>query len=312
MYLICFSSINASAQRSVADKIVAIIEHDIITLSELQEKTETLTTSMKDLPKHEFDKRYQLILKQILDEEISEKLIANAVKENQQQLNISEQEVEQAIEEVQRMNNLSHEQLQSALYAQGIAWSEYRQQIKNQIERSRLMQMKVQGKIQFSEADLQQVCREKTLGQKAYKTCASHILFVPQSPSSSDVLKEKVKTLRQELIDGADFNLYADKYSADKSSSGGSLGCFSSGDMVESFEKATAKLELGEISPLVQTQFGYHLIKVSKRLEVDTLDCSLPQHYQRYQQEYFQEAMKTQTKIWLNKLRNDAHVEVYL
>ena len=307
--LICTT---AFAQRNVSDKIVAIIEEDIITFSELEEKASPLIEPLKDLPQDEFEERYQVILKKILDEEISAKLIDEAVKENRQQLNISEAEIDQAINEVQRLNNLSKQQLQSALYAQGMAWAEYREQIKAQMERSRLMQMKVQSKIQFNQDELEQLCKDKNTEEKQYQTCAAHILFAPQSATEIESMKRQAQGIRKKLTAGADFATYADKYSADKASKGGALGCFSSGDMVQEFENAAAKLEPGEISPLVQTQFGFHLIKVFKRIEQSSSDCSDPQQHQRYQQEYFKKAMQTQTAIWLSELREKAHVEVFL
>ena len=312
--IVAFSllSVSAFAQRRVTDKIVAIIESDIITLSELEDKANPLLDTLKGLPEKEFHERYTAVLKRVLDEAISEKLIDGAIVDNRQQLNISDAEIDQAINEVQRLNDLSREQLQSAIYSQGITWSEYREQIKTQMERSRLMQMKVQSKIQFNDEELEQLCRDKTAEKKQYQTCAAHILFAPQSSTERQAIQKQAESIRQELLKGADFATYADKYSADKASKGGALGCFSSGEMVQEFEHAAAKLKPGEISSLVQTQFGFHLIKVFKRIEQGSIDCKKPQEYQRYQQEYFQKAMQSQTLIWLNELREKSHVEVFL
>ena len=312
LLLSAFIASPALGQRTLSDKIVAIIEEDIITLSELEEKASPFVDSLKSLPPEEFQKSYQAALKKILDESIAEKLIDAAVKENRQQLNISETEIDQAINEVQRMNNLSQAQLQAALYAQGMTWNEYREQIKAQMERSRLMQMKVQSKIQFNDSELKQMCQEAQSGQKQYKTCAAHILFVPKDTNDLENTRKKANKLRTEIIKGADFSTYADKYSADRATKGGALGCFSSGDMVQEFEDAAAKLQPGEASAPVQTQFGLHLIKVYERIEGDAVDCNTPASYQRYQQQYFQKAMQTQTAIWLDELRKTAHVEVFL
>jgi len=98
---------------------------------------------------------------------------------------------------------------------------------------------------------------------------ASHILLGVDPKASADEKKaarEKAEKLRKELAAGADFAALAKANSTDGSSQqGGDLGYFAKGQMVPAFEKAAFALKPGEISDVVETQFGYHIIKLTEK-----------------------------------------------
>lgn len=105
---------------------------------------------------------------------------------------------------------------------------------------------------------------------------ASHILIGVDSKASADDKKkarEKAEKLRKELVAGADFAVLAKGNSTCPSSQqGGDLGFFGKGQMVPPFEKAAFALKPGEISDVVETQFGYHIIKLTERKPASTTD----------------------------------------
>ena len=107
---------------------------------------------------------------------------------------------------------------------------------------------------------------------------ASHILIKTVDDNNKEFSKEKKEAAKKkaenvlkEVKDGGDFAELAKKYSQDSSaSSGGSLGFFGKGQMVEPFEKAAFSLKVGEVSDLVESQFGYHIIKVTDKKKDET------------------------------------------
>lgn len=105
---------------------------------------------------------------------------------------------------------------------------------------------------------------------------ASHILIGVDSKASADDRKkarEKAEKLKKELAGGADFAALAKGNSTDPSGQqGGDLGFFGKGQMVPPFEKAAFALKPGEISDVVETQFGYHIIKLTERKPAATTD----------------------------------------
>ncbi len=110
----------------------------------------------------------------------------------------------------------------------------------------------------------------------AEKIKASHILLKSEgntSPEQRDALRQQLGEIRQQLVDGADFAELATQHSDCPSSArGGDLGFFGRNSMVRPFEVAAFALAPGEISEVVETQFGYHLIKVTEQQAAKTLD----------------------------------------
>lgn len=107
------------------------------------------------------------------------------------------------------------------------------------------------------------------------KVRASHILFGVDAKTSAEDKKkarEKAEKLHKELADGADFaKLAKENSSCPSSKQGGDLGFFGRGQMVQPFEQAAFALKPGEISDVVETQFGYHIIKLTERTKPETV-----------------------------------------
>lgn len=103
---------------------------------------------------------------------------------------------------------------------------------------------------------------------------ASHILIkVPEGAEETEVEEKRAlaEKVREEVQGGQDFAELARKYSDDKGSveQGGSLGYFARGVMVPAFEEAAFSLEPGQVSEVVRTPFGFHVIKVTGKIEAD-------------------------------------------
>jgi len=97
---------------------------------------------------------------------------------------------------------------------------------------------------------------------------ASHILLKFPENASDDIKKE-IKKKGEEVLEkikkGEDFKELAKKYSDASKEKGGSMGYFSRGTLTKEFEEAAFKLKIGEVSPLVQTDYGYHIIKLDDK-----------------------------------------------
>lgn len=100
---------------------------------------------------------------------------------------------------------------------------------------------------------------------------ASHILFKFGTPENKDSAKVEAEKVLKQIRGGADFAEMAKLHSEDKSNSdrGGDLGFFGKGMMVPEFEKAAFAANVGEVTNLVETQFGYHIIKVEDKKSED-------------------------------------------
>lgn len=310
-----------AATREVVDRVVAVVENEIITWRELESKIQPYMASLDAITDPEAKKKRRTqILQQVLDIEIGDRVINKELSSQRGKLGVSEKEVEKAIQEVMRSNHLTRDQLQVALYGQGMTWADYEQKLREQIERARLIQMKVQGRVQITDDAVKRRCQESLAareGSPEIRVCASHVLIgIPPDATAPQIEKLRLRAVRlqQELALGANFASYAMKYSDDKGAPDGSLGCFGHGEMVDAFERAAFALKVGEVSPVVKTEFGFHIIKVTDHQAAATAvaTCDSDKMLEQARSALYQEEMERQMNAWISELRRKAFVEVKL
>ena len=139
----------------VVDRIVAIVNDDIVRLVELDKAASTFeqqVRSMKYLPDRENAEIYKIrleVLNNLIDEKLADQEIRNAG------IFVDQREIDNAIEQVKAMNYYSDEDLRKALTASGVSMDEYRDEINHQILRNKLVNIKVKSKIIITETDIQ-------------------------------------------------------------------------------------------------------------------------------------------------------------
>jgi len=142
---------------------------------------------------------------------------------------------------------------------------------------------------------------------------ARHILISPKSTSLADhqAAKAEADGILAEIRDGADFVALAKTRSQGPSAPrGGDLGYFGPGQMVPPFERAAFALQPGEISEVVQTQFGYHVIRVEDRKGGETVPLEVAADQIR---SYLgQQALQNAVEVLVTKLRGEGDVEIFL
>jgi peptidyl-prolyl cis-trans isomerase C len=158
---------------------------------------------------------------------------------------------------------------------------------------------KIESGIVVSDADIQKAYTDDAKTYEQVK--AKHILIAPKgSPAAQAGKKEltdaeakaKADDLRKQIAAGASFEDLAKKESDDVGSGarGGDLGAFRHGDMVPEFEEAAFKAKPGEVTPVVKTQFGYHIIKVESH-DVTPLEQARPTIEKTLRQAKLRQAM---------------------
>lgn len=311
IFIFCLFFSASVLRAEVVTGIAAIVNDEIITIYELNnEYAKILKEEEKKgaLPEAAAKKLRADVLNAMIDR----KLIGMKIKE----LNIviSEEEVRQSIEEIKKQNKLSQEALVAALLTQGLTFDGYKTQMKEQLERLRLMSQEVKSKIQVSEREVQEYYEtNKSQFREENSYRARHIFFKVEKNATAEQIKkamEKALIVLDEARSKADFAELAKKYSDDPNAAkdGGDLGNFKKGDMLPEIENAVIGMNPGEISDLVTTPAGFHIIK----LEEKSLDKIKPFEsvkgaidellYRKRSEERFNQ--------WSEELRKAATVEI--
>jgi len=270
---------NTSAGTALND-IAATVNGVDITESQIEVKLKPQLEKMaKQLPAPFVEQYKKQLRQQVLDGMIIELLLNEKVKANK--IVVTEEEALEKIKEIASAQRppLSLEDLKALIEHMGQTFDEAKQQIQKGLGYQKLMEAQFAGKINFTEDDAKKYYSENAEKfDKPEQVRASHILIKPDTadpntdPNKAKAeAKVKAQDLLKQIKDGADFATLARASSSCPSAAkGGDLGLFGRGQMVPNFEKVAFELKAGEVSDIVETRFGYHIIKV-----VDHRDASV-------------------------------------
>lgn len=253
---------------TLVDTIAAVVNDDIITLYDINREAQPVIREAEkksSLDAAELSK----IRHTILDRLVEKKLVEQKIKELN--IKVSEEEIRQSIEDVKKQNNMTQEALVSALASQGLSFDQYRAQLQEQLEKLKLVSMEVRSKIQVGEGEMHEYYEANRAKYKEDDTYfARHIYFRISDKSPADEVKRTMTTalmVLDEAKSGKDFIQLAKTYSEDPAArkDGGALGPFKKGDMLPELEQAVMAMKPGDISDLVYTSAGFHIIKLEER-----------------------------------------------
>ncbi len=339
-HLICLFifAVNLFAEK-VVDRTIAIVNGEHILLSDFEKVANPILEQYKSVaPKEEFtDEKIKELKQKILDQMIDEKLIIQEAKEKN--IKVSKRELEQGIQQIKSRFN-SEEEFRNELIKENLTEKKFEKRIEEQLMAMKLIDFEIKSKVSPPEESevkelynkiIDVINDKKTKGllpeeEKEIETLASiikrkyselvrarHILIrssKTDSMKTQSEAKKKAEMVLKKLKEGSDFTELAREYSDDPGSRerGGDLGYFAKGDMVPEFEKAAFSLNVGEISGIVQTEFGFHIIKLEEKkaarkisyeeLKNDLTDFILAKNAEKKYAE------------WLKKLRSEANIKI--
>lgn len=298
-----------SAFAMTLDRIAAKVGGEIITLSSVLERSQAelarkgRSGDNNIPPPEEF-------MPQILDQMIDEKLQTQEAKKIG--ITVNDESIQAALDEIKENNNITEEELEEMLKNENSSIERYRDTIRDQILVTRVMNYEVLNRVAVSDRDIKKYYR---VNQKQFwtpgKVHALHILFILDdklTPGERRIKEAKAKDVLGKIRGGAEFEKMAKLFSEDLSgASGGDLGILEKGKMVAEFEEAVFALKNGEVSGIVKTPYGLHIIKAQKVYPGNTIPFDdVKNNIERLLKA---EKGKEGYKKWIAELRKNAYVE---
>jgi len=270
--LVAMAAIPARAES--LDRIVAVVDKEIILESELESQLQMLAMQNRlDLSNRAYkDSLANLLLDRMIEDKV---ILVEAERDTS--ISVTNKEVEAALNsQIDRIKSQfsSEDAFLTQLQAEGLTLkdlrNQYRDEIRNQLLKEKLIQKRLE-KVRVSSGEVKEFyeAHRDSLPEKPAGVRLAHILLNTQpGRETEDSLFQYASLIRRKAMEGEDFAMLARTYSEDPSSeNGGDLGWFSRGQMVAEFEEAAFILQPGQISEVVRTQFGYHIIKCTGRRE---------------------------------------------
>jgi len=310
---ILFLSGPTSSSEAVVDRVVAMVNQEIITLSEVEKRIPPQKEEVVTEDRLQKQERTQALHRQVLEKLIEEKLIDQEAKKSA--VKVSSREVDAAVEEVKRRNGATQEDLERALAVEGLTLETYKKQIEKTIQRQRLINWSVKVEEKAGEKDLREFYKKNISRYRPNETYRpAQILFViPKEATPGEIreIRKRCQNVLEKIRKGEDFGELAVLYSEDTSNKDrGDLGYFKKGELLPIFEREALRLKVGEVSEIIRTEFGFHIIKLLDRKGTDPLPFE--EVVERVKADYYESEMEKAFRQFLTTLKEKAVIEIKL
>jgi peptidyl-prolyl cis-trans isomerase SurA len=257
-------AIAETGKSNIVDRIVAIVNDDIVTFSEVNEIFEPYAEKVRAsgyLPETEKEMLFkareeivnQLIEKRLADQEIKKAGIV-----------VDEGEIDNAVERIKKRNYWTDEELRENLSRDGLTLEQYRLRMKRQIQRARLLDHEIKSKIIVTNEDIDAYYKDHPENYSGIiKYHLRNIILKTSAFSENDekeIVLAKMKTIQERLKKGESFEMLARLYSESSlAEGGGDLGLFQLKDLSDQIKNAMKDLPIGQFTDIITTDQGYQL-----------------------------------------------------
>jgi peptidyl-prolyl cis-trans isomerase SurA len=291
------------SEQEIVDRIVAVVNDDIITLSKLHKAVQPYLKQVASSQRSETAKKQMVeaIEKEMLNTLIDRTLTMQEAA--RQQISVSDADVQTAIENFKKQNGMDQEAFERGLESEGISLEEYRERVREDIMQSLLVNRVIRSRIIVTQSEIEayyQAHPEKFRGEEKYHL--RNILAASES---------QVEQVLSRLDQGLSFPEAARQYSsAPNAAEGGDLGEFDIQTFSDSIKAAVKQLKKGEYSRMISTNQGFQIIYVEDILE--TGGKTLEEAGKEIQDLLYREQAEEKFAGWIESLKKNAHIKIML
>lgn len=311
IYIIILNTYVYSAE--VVDRVVAVVNEEIISLSELSNALNPYAQRIQSLgypPEKEREMLFK-VREDMLNQLINQKLTDQESKKYS--ISVSEKELDNAIERVKEVNNYTDEDLRSMLAKEDMTIEGYRSKVKEHLIRSKLLNYAIKSKIIITKDEITSYYNsniEKYRGEKKYylKNIIKRV-GLDMSDDKKQNIRSKMEEIHDKLKGGKKFeDVIKDYVDSDFDIKNLDLGMFKYNELSPEIQEAIKELKAGDFTKVVETEVGYQIIYVEKTEEKQ--DKSLEEVTPEIQDILFGESVEKKFETWIGDLRQKSHIKV--
>ncbi len=305
LFVAHFALTPTTSSAVVVDRVVALVNEDIITLSELKAASAAAEGLLKEaggLPKDFSSKRSM-----ILDGMIEKMLMKQSAEKAG--IDVSDREVEKAIEGIREKNGLDEDDLLLLLAQSGLTYDDYKEQMRDEIRQSKFINQVLSRNILLDAEDVEECYlrhREQFTAPPAY-----HLQLIYISSDEKATMEKKIAAIEEGLKKGTDFGKLASTYSDGPGiSNGGDIGFLRADELSPEIKSSATMLSPGEVAGPIVTDRGTSFIKLLDIREAGYMP--LEEVREEVRQILYNEVLEENYNHWLEETKNEAHIEVRL
>ncbi|GAB4340239.1 MAG: peptidylprolyl isomerase [Candidatus Abyssubacteria bacterium] len=308
----CVAGTVVAEEGASSEEKVAVVNGVVITKADFEREVARVQRSFLGMGGPHADTKLSKLREQVLDNLIEIELLYRAGLESG--IDIEEQALEEQVNML-RTRFPDESEFEKALGRAGMSLDGLKENMVREMTIQRFINEKFAGTIAVSDEEVKKYYEDNAqFFMQPEQISARHIL-IKVSPDADEATKSearsKIDEVQKRLEEGEDFGTVAKERSEGPSAQqGGDLGYFSRGQMVKPFEDAAFALNVGEMSDVVETQFGYHIIKVDdkkpeSKVPFEDIDDRIRDYLK-------QDKLKTQVRDYIAQLKAKADVQKFL
>ncbi len=302
------------------DRVVAVVNDDVITLSEVNEEGKAFFQKIiEQAPASELSAALTRAREEVLNGLIDKKLIAQEAAK--QKVTVSDAELEAAFQQMIASNNMSPDQFRDKLMSMGMTEEVYRDNLRNQILQSKLLNYEVRSKIIISDdmiLDYYDTHYTKHVDQGGYYLLQMGFVWKkdPDNPEKIDAgsridARKRAERVRALVESGQDFSTLAEKFSELPSAAdGGNIGVFQEEEMAAYMRPVVTGLAPGQVSEVVETPDGYQFFKLLSSPDGGiVVQAPYESVKEEIKKKLYDQKLKEAFEAWVRKIKESAYIK---
>jgi len=292
------------------DRVVAIVNQEVITWSELYRAMEAdASPAVKAMKEEERKKVFKENETAFLGTLINLKLQLQEAKHAG--IRVTEEETKDAIDNIRKKYSMTDAQFRDSLKTEGYTFEEYRKRLQEQIIINKVVNQQIRSKIIVSEADIDafmKTNKEFSVSNERYRL--RQIFFkMPKDANDRTKTEERAEAVYSRILQGGSFPELAREYSEDSSRDmGGDLGFIDKGSLAKEFSEALSVMKPGDVSKPFWTGTGMHIIELEEKTSVKSAADLREDAKKALSDKLFTERYNA----WIKSLRERAYIDVRL
>ena len=308
LLLICSIGLT-SVSAQVVSRVAAVVNKEIISTHQLDQRLqEQLAKQQKQPSPVQMGALRQELLSRMIEESLVQQRIAAL------NLTVSEEEIETALMDVQKKNKLSRDDLEDAVQSQGLDFDDYRDNLRQQILRYKLIGEEVRSQIDVPERELVEYYRAHLDDYRLPPEVELSAISFPVSEKASEQERTQIRKMANEALarlqQGEALEEVSDSYNQTYGATGGSMGKFVYEELTPEFVEAINEVEDGTFTAPVEMGTAIHLLRVDDRLSEGLRQFDVVKF--DIHQMILDQKTDARIKEWTKALKNKAFIDIRL
>lgn len=297
----------AGATEELVDGIAAQVGGEIVLVSEVRELAAGPEEQLRagGAPPEEFARLRADILESLVERALIRQVITRS------EIGASEEELDGAIAAIATENNLTVEQLRASVERQGLSFADYRDRIRGEIERNKVVNGMVASRVRVDDSDVRvlydEEFAEQPQGGRQFHLRHLLVPFTSENPEERRKACARARQARAQISGGTPFPQVAAQVSPVNPRQGGDIGWLHEDNLAPWMISAVESLSPGQTSEVIETNFGCNLLEL---VEVsDYTPVTFEQAREPLRQQIFEERMRVEYSLFIERLRGQTYIE---